>query len=259
LFAITLCIKPQIALCSLLAFLLWKRWMPLFTGLTGAAILTLFATLWISSFGQNWQWWESLKQNTASLALPGSLIDPRPSSPYADGFLNAQTLSYLLSANAPVAEGVVLILAAVLAALYFQFRRRDQKTSDARLDLAFLAAITLTLAYHRYYDGQLLLVVIPAVALLWQRGRVRTAAALGLCLAMVAFPLQSFLAKQFEPAALHLSLLQFVLFRHEPAAVLGIAVILSLGSLSDTGTKISAPWAHDDPKHARYAQRLHLP
>jgi hypothetical protein len=258
LFAITLCIKPQIALCSLLAFSLWKRWMPLFTGFAGAAILTLFATLWVSSFGQNWQWWESLKQNSASLALPGSLIDPRPTSPYADGCLNAQTISYLLTRDAPLAEGMVLILSAGLATLYLRLRKRHEM-ADARIDAAFLAAITLIIAYHRYYDAQLLLAVIPAAALLWQRGRVRTAAALGLCLAMVAFPLQSFFAKHFEPAALHLSLLQFVLFRHEPAAVLGIAVILSVGSLSDSETRISAPWAHDDPKHARYVQRLDLP
>jgi hypothetical protein len=258
LFAITLCAKPQIALCCLLAFLLWKRWSPLFIGLAGAAMITLFATLRVSSFGQSWEWWESLKQNTASLALPGSLIDPRPSSPYADGFLNAQTLSYLLTASAPLAESMVLILSAGLAALYFHLRKRGE-AADSRMDSAFVAAITLTMAYHRYYDGELLLLVIPAVALFWQRGRAGMAWALGLCLAMVAFPLQSFFAKHFEPEAARLSLLQFVLFRHEPAAVLGIAVILTLGSLSDTGTRISAPLAHDDPKPPRCVQRLHLP
>jgi hypothetical protein len=71
LFAVTLCVKPQIALCGLLAFLLWKRWSPLFIGLAGATFILLFATAWVSSFGQEWQWWESLKRNTASLALPG--------------------------------------------------------------------------------------------------------------------------------------------------------------------------------------------
>jgi hypothetical protein len=238
LFAVTLCVKPQIAPCGLLAFLLWRRWSPLFIGLAGATIMTLFATVWISSFGQNWKWWESLKQNTASLALPGGLNDPRPTSPYADGFLNAQTLSYLFTANAPLAEGLVLILSAGLAGLYFHLRRRE-KTADTRIDSAFLAAITLMMVYHRYYDGQLLLLVIPAVALFWRRGQVRTAWAVGLCLALVAFPSQSFFAKHFEPAAAHLSLFQLIVFRHQPAAVLAMALILSLSSLGVGGDRIS--------------------
>ena len=265
LFALTLCAKPQIAFCSLLAFLLWKRWLPLFIGLAGTTAVTLFACLWISSFGQTWQWWKSLKQNAASLASPGGLIDPRPSSPYACGFLNGQTLSYLLTANATLAEGLVLILTAGLLVLYFQLRKRDNTTDD-RIDAAFLAAITLMVAYHRYYDGQLLLVVIPAVALLWQRGRVKTAWALGICLALVAFPMQSFLAKQFESAGPHLSLFQFVLFRHEPVAILAITLILSLVSLASgreqfrrTETKTSARSVHGDPKPPHYVPRLRLP
>ncbi len=227
LLALTLCVKPQIALCGLLAFLLWKRWLSLFAGLAGVIVITLFAGLWISSFGKDWGWWESFKQNAAALALPGGLIDPRPGSPYACGFLNSQTLSYLLTPNAAVAEGLVLVLTAGLLLRYFWLTRKD-KAADQRMDAAFLAAITLAMAYHRYYDGQLLLLVFPAVAVLWRRGRVRTAWALGICLAMVAFPLQSFFAKHFEALGAHLSLLQVVLFRHEPAAVLGIALILSL-------------------------------
>jgi len=265
LFAVTLCIKPQIALCVLFAFLLWKRWLPLFIGLGGAMIVALFATAWVSSFGQNWQWWESLRQNTASLALPGGLIDPRPTSPYAGGFLNAQTLSYLFASNTTLAEALVLILSVALAALYFQLRKTD-KTADRRIDSAFLAAITLMMLYHRYYDGQLLVIVIPAVVLFWRRGQLRTAWALGICLALVAFPLQSFLAKQLEPAAAHLSLFQLVLFRHEPAAVLAMALILSLSSLAvesgeirHTETETSARAVRDDPKPPRYVPRLRLP
>jgi hypothetical protein len=240
LFGITLCIKPQIALCCVLAFLLWRNWLPLLSGLAEATTITLFAASWVSSFGQNWEWWESLKENAASLALPGSLIDPRPSSPYACGFLNGQTLSYLLTNNAPVAEGIVLILTAGMLALYFQLRKRGE-TAEGRIDSAFLAAISLTMAYHRYYDGELLLLVIPVVTLFWQRGRVRTAWALGICLAMVAFPAQSFLAKHFSPAAQHLSLLQIVLFRHEPAAILGIALILGLQAAGNMGNVSSVP------------------
>jgi hypothetical protein len=226
LFAITICVKPQIALCSLLAWLLWRRWLPLFTGLAAAAIITIFAGLWISSFGQNWEWWASLRQNAASLALPGGLVDPRPSSPYADGFLNAQTLAYLLTVHSALAEGMVLVLTVGIVAFYFYCSRQRERTADGWIDSAFFAAITLEAAYHRYYDGQLLLVLIPAIARLWQTGRVKISVALGICLALVAFPSQSVFAKAFEPAAAHLSLAQILLFRHQPAAVLAIAFIL---------------------------------
>jgi hypothetical protein len=174
-------------------------------------------------------------------------------------------LSYLFSANGLIAEGLVLILSAGLAGLYFHLRKRD-KTADSRIDSAFLAAMTLMMVYHRYYDGQLLLLVIPAVVLLWQRGRVRTAWALSTCFALVAFPLPSFFAKHFEPAAAHLSLLQFVLFRHQPAAILAMAVILSLSSLAvgsggirHTGKETSARAVRDDPMPPRYVPRLGLP
>jgi hypothetical protein len=193
------------------------------------------------------------------------LIDPRPTSPYADGFLNAQALSYSFTPQATLAEGLVLIFSAGLAALYFALRKTD-KTADRRVDSAFFAAITLMTVYHRYYDGQLLLLVIPAVALFWRRSQHRTAWALGICLALVAFPLQSFFAKQFEPAAAHLSLFQLVLFRHQPAAILAMAVILSLSSLEagsgeirHTGTETSARAVRDDPMPPRCGRRLGLP
>jgi hypothetical protein len=255
LFGATLCIKPQIALCGFLAFLLWRRWRPLFIGFAAATLITTLAAVWVSSFGQDWTWWESLKQNAASLALPGSLIDPRPSSPYASGFLNAQTLSYLLTPNAALAQGLVLLLTAGMLALYFFSRKRDA-LADRRIDSAFLAAITLEVGYHRYYDAQLLLVLIPAIAYLWQIGRVRTAWALGLCFALAAFPLQSLFAKAVEPAAMPFSLAQFLLFRHEPMAILAAALILSA---LPTETKTSEPAAPGGPKPIRYAPHPRLP
>ena len=227
LFAISLCAKPQIALCSVLAFLIWKRWTPLFLGLATAAVVTIFATLWVSSFGQNWDFWISLKQNAALLAVPGGLIDPRPSSPYAAGFLNAQTLSYVLIHNAALAESVVFASMLGMLALYVYSRARDD-AADTRIDSAFLAAITLAVAYHRYYDGQLLLVLIPAIAYLWRIGRARIASLLAVCFALIAFPLQSFFERFAGPPTTHSVLTQLVLFRHQPAAVVTIALILSL-------------------------------
>ena len=227
LFAVTICVKPQIALCAFLAFLLWKCWKPLFMGLATATLVAISAIFQASALGQNWEWWGSLKQNLRSEALPGGLVDPRPSSPFAPQLLNAQTLSYLVTRNSQLAEGLVLFFAIGMVALYWYARKKDS-TPEGRIDLAFLSAITLMVAYHRYYDGQLLLVLIPAAVCLWQTGRVKTASGLGVSFALMAFPFQSVSEKAFGPAAAQNYLMQLILFRHEPIAIVAVALILTL-------------------------------
>jgi hypothetical protein len=226
LFAAALCAKPQIALCIFLALLLWRCWRPLFIGSGVAALVSMVAVLQASSFGQHWNWWASLRQNLANETAPGGLVDPRPSSPHASGFLNAQALSYQLSGNPRIAEGLVLLSILGLIAVYFYSRKRH-RLADKWVDAAFFAAVTLAVTYHRYYDGQLLLVAVPAVVCLWQSGRVRTASVLSACFLLIAFPLQLVLARVFQPTATHLSLKQIILFRHDPIAILVIAVVLS--------------------------------
>jgi hypothetical protein len=253
LFGATLCVKPQIALCTLLAFLLWKRWSSMATGLAILVIVSAYAGLWISSLGQQWDWWLSLKRNAESLALPGSLIDPRPSSPYSSGFLNAQTLSYLLTDNTLVAEALVLVLTVGMLAVYF-WRRRGDRSRCPLIDSAFFAAITLEVAYHRYYDGQLLLLLLPALAVLGKVGRRRSAMALAICFALVAFPTQSIFAKVFEPMGNHLSFAQIALFRHQPAAILAMALILSC----ERETEISVLEERGGPRPVRCGPRLPL-
>jgi hypothetical protein len=113
-----------------------------------------------------------------------------------------------------------------MLALYF-YRGRAKSVDHPLIDSAFFAAITLEVTYHRYYDAQLVLLLIPALAVLWKAGRRRIAMALGTCFALVAFPSQSIFAKVLEPTGSHLSIAQIVLFRHQPAAILAAALILS--------------------------------
>lgn len=228
LFAVALCVKPQIALCAFLALLLWKCWSSLLLGSVVAAAVSIIAFLQISSYGQSWQWWSSLQQNLVKESSPRGLMDPRP---IASGFLNSQTLSYLLSSNTHIAEGLVVALMTGLILLYFYCRMRDRSPGEW-VDAAFFAAVTIAVAYHRYYDGQLLLVVIPAVVQLWRNGRVRTAWVLSICFILIAFPVQSVFAREFPSIVTTPSLAQFVLFRHEPLAVLTMILVLGLSQLA---------------------------
>ncbi len=180
-----------------------------------------------SSFGQNWQWWPSLLQNLAKESSPGGLVDPRPSSPYAAELLNSQTLSYLLTPNARIAEASVLLLMLALLALYF-YRRTEDHAPPSWVDAAFFAGITLAVTYHRYYDAQLMLVLVPAAVCLWQRGQIRTASALGVCFILLAFPAQSVLSRALGEAATQPSITQLILLRNQPIVILAAILVLSL-------------------------------
>ena len=226
-FASALCLKPQIALCSLLCFLLWKRWRIVFTGLSVAILISVVAVLQVSALGQKWAWWNSLRQNIASESAPGGLTDPTPSSPYAPQLLNAQTLSTLVTTNRIFAEGLVLAAVAGLTIFYIYWRKRN-KNPDPRMDFGFLAAATLAATYHRYYDGELLLLSIPAMVYLWRIRQRGLAWILAVCFAALAFPLQSIFARALGPAATRVSPEQLLLLRHQPAAILVVLVVLSL-------------------------------
>lgn len=225
LFAITLCVKPQIALCTLLAYFLWKCWSALSLGFGIAVIISLLAIAQATSFGQTWQWWHAFHQNLANESQPGGLVDPRPSSPYAAQLLNAQTLSYLLTQNSQLAELLVVLLAGALLVTYFYFRKKNPAPLTW-IDASFFAAVTLAVTYHRYYDAQLLLALIPAIVLLWRNHQIKTASILALCFALLTFPIQSVFARivsQPSPA-------QLLLLRLQPLAVLLAAFTLCLAT-----------------------------
>ena len=232
LLAVTLCLKPQVALCGVVAFVVWKCWPPLLFGLGTALAAALLSVLQVSSWGHNWAWWASLTQNLTYETSPGGLTDARPASPYASQLLNGQTLSYLVTSNERVADGLVLLGAAGMTIIYFCFRKRDA-AGDLRSDAAFLAAMTLTVTYHRYYDGQLLLLLLPAAISFWQTGRTKIAMVLGACLAVMALPLQSVIERVLGPAAAHGSVAEVILLRHEPLAIVAVILVLGFRSFAE--------------------------
>lgn len=233
LFGVALCLKPQIAACALLAMLLWKCWASLTIGFTLSAIASLAAILQASSFCQNWNWFASLRQNLATASAPGGLADARPASPFASGFLNAQTFSYLISNNSRIAEGIVLVTMLALLVIYFYCSSKKNTSPGQKwVDAAFFATITLAAAYHRYYDAQLLLVLIPAVIYLWQTGRTQMALLLSACFLLLAFPFHSTLERVFGPPTTAHSLVELILFRYESLTVLVLSGILGFSAVS---------------------------
>ncbi|MBV9155413.1 MAG: hypothetical protein JO097_04075, partial [Acidobacteriaceae bacterium] len=140
---------------------------------------------------------------------------------------SGQTISSLFTNNNHLRQAVVWVFAAALLVLYLRFRNGSRDGSKWR-DVAFFCALTTTAAYHRYYDAQIFLLLIPLLVELWKAGERKMAAGLGICLLLLAFPSQSVIAKLLGTDTTVHSLPQVILFRHQPLAVIAIALILVL-------------------------------
>ncbi len=174
LLALSLAVKPHDAGLVWLYFLLaggvHRR--RALQSLAVTAVLTLLAVLWTWQVSPHWM--QELHANLQMTSAPGGLNDPgmAASGAHAVGMMiNLQSAlsafwsdpriynpaSYLLCA--------LLLLVWALASLRFRFT-----PARAYLALASVAALTLLPTYHRPYDARLLLLAVPACAMLWARG-----------------------------------------------------------------------------------------
>jgi hypothetical protein len=184
LLALTLVTKPQESGLIWLYFLLAgpiQRKRALQTLLVAAA-LTLPAVLWVAHVAPNWL--HELFANLAAASARGDLNDPGPTSMGAHslaGMINLQTaLAYLRDDPRFYNPLAWLLCAPLLIAWAITVLRTrptldtlDPKTQtpDPRpfLAIAAIAVLTLLPVYHRQYDARLLLLAVPACALLWSR------------------------------------------------------------------------------------------
>lgn len=224
-FGIALCFKPQIALCALCVLAVWKCWRSIWIGGAVFAGAMLVGVCVVSSFGHNWQWWQIEQQNIAASFTPGGQSDPRPESHVAWQLLNTQTLASYLVRDRGLYDAAVWLIAGTLCALWFSRRGAGE---GARWGAAgFFAALTLTLTYHRYYDAQIFILLIPVLVQFWRNRHYVPVACIGVCLLVLAFPVQSFFSRKLGAGASSASLTQFALLRNQPLAVLVMAGTLA--------------------------------
>ena len=226
LLGIALCFKPQLAICGLCVLALWRVWSPILFGVVVLSAATILGVLVASHFGHNWSWWQSEQRNIAASFQLGGQSDPSPGSPVAWQILNAQTLlSYLLSDR--TASNVATWVVAMSIMANFLYRRGRKGKVWLWLDAGFFSALTLVVTYHRYYDAQILLLLIPVLATFWQEKKGLLFGAITICLLILAFPVQSVLARRLEARAVIPSLTQVLFLRNQPVAVLALTAILS--------------------------------
>lgn len=137
-----------------------------------AAALALPAVLWVSLIAPAWiQDWQA---NMMSIVVPGAVNNPGPTSLgifYLGGVISLQTVVSLFG-DAPLFYNTITysICGAMLAVWLVRTVKSGVSQTNSWLALAAIAPITMIVTYHRSYDAKLLLLTVPACAILWDRG-----------------------------------------------------------------------------------------
>ena len=144
------------------------------------ALQTLIATAAISLPGLLWVWrvaphWiEELHSNIQAFSVHGGITDPGPASTGAHGtgmMINLQTvISFFRDYPRFYNPFSYFICAALLLVWVFVTLRSRPSPARACMAIAAISALTLLPVYHHFYDAKLLLLTVPACAMLWAKG-----------------------------------------------------------------------------------------
>ena len=172
--AISLAVKPQEA------GLLWLYYLIAGKVYRKRAMQTLLATVAISLPGVLWTWYVSphwmqeLHSNILAFSVHGSISDPSPISTGPHGavqMINLQTVASVFWDDPRIYNPVTYLVCAPLLLIWvFVTLRSRPSPKRAWLALAAVAALSLLPVYHRQYDAKILLLTVPACAMLWAEG-----------------------------------------------------------------------------------------
>jgi hypothetical protein len=178
--AVSLAMKPQDAgmvwLYFLLAGSIYRR----------RAIQTLFATIAIALPGVLWTWiiaphWlNELRANILTFSQHGGLNDPGPASRVAHTLIDLQVVLSLFKDDPGFYNPVsYLIIAALTIVWGWLTLRSGFSPGKAWMGIAAIVTLSLLPVHHHLYDTKLLLLLIPAVALLCgEKGQLKWSALL---------------------------------------------------------------------------------
>jgi len=173
--ALGLAVKPHDAGLIWLYFILAGRVhrMRALKALGVSLILALAALAWVTRVAPNWV--PELRSNLATISGHGGINEPGPTSigvNSPDMIIDLQTLVSVFADDPgiynPLTYAVCAVLFAGWSIAVLKFSRSPQ---NAWFALVSASALSMLVTYHRTYDAKLLLLAIPACAMLWaQRG-----------------------------------------------------------------------------------------
>lgn len=172
--AISLVIKPHDSALVWLYFLLAggvERRRALQT-LALAVALAVPAILWVSHVAPHWP--QELHANLLKMTSPGGQDYAGPATGGAlgvDMIISLQAALSLIRDDPNFSNPVAYCISGVLLLIWsIKTVRSGFSRKRAWLALAAISALTMLPTYHRAYDARLLLLTIPACAILWKKG-----------------------------------------------------------------------------------------
>ena len=214
-----------------------------------AAAIGIPAFLWIWHVAPHWA--QELQFNLSQTSARGDLNDPGPSSTGAHTLgmmINLQTVVSIFRDDPSFYDSATYLIIGSPIAVWAAVTLRSRFTAGRMwLALASISALSLLLVYHRSYDAKLLLLTIPACALLWRRGGMIRWLALTLNTFALVFTSDlawiffAFLMSRLRPAAPWITdpAINAVIAFPAPAALLAISIMylwfyIREGAIEDT-------------------------
>jgi hypothetical protein len=172
--AVSLAIKPHDSGLVWLYFLLAgapyrKRALQ---ALLVAAVVGLSAFLWVSHVAPHWM--QDWNANLSAISAPGGINEPGPAS------VTGRSAAMVIDLQAAVSifrddpriynPASYLVCGALLLVWSARTLRSRFSQPSAWLALAAIVPLTMLITYHKPWDAKLLLLTVPACALLWTEG-----------------------------------------------------------------------------------------
>jgi hypothetical protein len=140
--------------------------------LLAVGVISLPAALWVWRVSPHWI--QELHANVVSLTAHGALNDPGPASTGAHGIAMVISLQAAFSffRDDPHFYNLATYLVCGPLIVWWMVVTLRTRPSAAKawMALASMAALSMLPVYHRQYDAKLLLLTIPAFAMLWTTG-----------------------------------------------------------------------------------------
>jgi hypothetical protein len=149
--------------------------------------LAAAAVLWTSHIAP--QWLQELISNESAIMARGGINDPGPASSGNFGvnlIISLQTIVSRLKDNPHFYNAVVFLICGALLFVWMRKTLRSPFTQElAWFALAAVVPLSMLFLYHRRYDARLLLLAVPACAMLWRQGGAIAGWVLALNLAVI--------------------------------------------------------------------------
>lgn len=234
--AISLCMKPHDIGLLWLFFVLRpgiNRKRAIYAGVIAAACIAV-STAWVTVAAPHWL--TEYRINLATISAHGGINDPGPSSIGAtspDMIVDLQTILSLVH-DAPRFYNTTTyaICSFLLLCWILAVRRMPDSPLAIYSALSVAVALSMLVTYHRSYDAKLLLLAVPACAMLWTETGVVSWSALGITAAAATLtsdiPLTTIVALtqhlNLPGLAAGPRLLYGLLSRPAPATLLAVAI-----------------------------------